>query len=119
MSTKYASNKRAHAFCDRCGFRYKLRELKEIIQKTKKTNLLVCPTCWESDHPQLKVGMYPVSDPQSLLRPRPDNTLGADGSRDIQWGWKPVGLNNPLGLTGLSSDLEGVGQVGIVSVTTS
>ena len=117
--SKYASNKRAIAECDRCGFRYMLKELKEIIRRTKKTNLLVCPTCWETDHPQSRIGMQRVNDPQSLFRPRPDNSLGAGGSRSIQWGWNPVGLHDPLGLTGLDNDLEATGSVGTVTVTIS
>ena len=126
MSTKFASGKRAIAECDRCGQRYLLRKLRKLTIKTKVTNVLVCPECWEPDHPQLKLGMYPVYDPQALRNPRPDNSYeqsGLDaqgnpgqGSRDIQWGWNPVGLANPLGLPGLVNMLEGRGEVGTVTV---
>ena len=71
------------------------------IIKTKNYELLVCPECWDPDHPQLQLGMFPVDDPQGLRNPRPDRsyvTSGNDangylsgGSRDIQWGWNPVG----------------------------
>jgi hypothetical protein len=44
---------------------------------------------------------------------------GIYSSRDIQWGWNPVGLNNPLQLEGLENDLEGTGGVGTVTVTTT
>jgi hypothetical protein len=37
----------------------------------------------------------------------------------IQWGWDPVGLNNPLQLEGLEDDLEANGGVGTVTVTTT
>ena len=127
MPTKFASGKKAIAECDRCGQRYMLRRLRKLTIKTKVTNVLVCPECWEPDHPQLKLGMYPVNDPQALRNPRPDTSYqqsGLDaqgnpsqGSRDIQWGWNPVGLNNPLGLSGLVSMLEGQCEVGTVSVT--
>jgi len=117
MPTKFASGKKAIAECDRCGFRYKLKELKEIVIKTKNTNILVCPTCWEPDQPQNQLGMYPVDDPQALRNPRPDNSY--QQSRDIQWGWNPVGLTNPLQLTGLTDNLEADAQVGTVTVTTS
>lgn len=127
MPTKFASGKKAIAECDRCGQRYMLRQLRKLTIKTKVTNVLVCPECWEPDHPQLKLGMYPVNDPQALRNPRPDTSYqqsGLDaqgnpsqGSRDIQWGWNPVGLNNPLGLSGLVSMLEGQCEIGIVSVT--
>jgi hypothetical protein len=67
-------------------------------------------------------GMYPVEDPQAVRDPRPDKSFteaGPYSSRDIQWGWDPVGLNNPLQLEGLIDDLEGGGEVGTVTVTTT
>jgi len=113
---KFASGKKAIAECDRCGFRYKLKELKKLVIKTKNINLLVCPTCFEPDQPQLQLGMYPVYDPQALENPRRDNSylqagltgiqtetltasnddedafgLPSGGSRIFQWGWNPVG----------------------------
>jgi hypothetical protein len=112
MPNRFASGKYAISQCDRCGFRYKLKELREIVIKTKNVNILVCPTCWEPDQPQLQLGMYPVDDPQAVRNPRPDTTyrvaglnglqinttttqLGSGdpsgGSRIIQWGWAPVG----------------------------
>jgi len=89
VSNKFTAGKRAIASCDRCGFRYKLKQLKELVIKTKNVNIMVCPECWEEDHPQLQLGMYPVEDPQALQNPRPE--LGIVDSRDIQWGWNPVG----------------------------
>jgi hypothetical protein len=123
---KFASGKKAIAECDRCGFQYKLKELKKLVIKTKNINLLVCPTCWEPDQPQLQLGMYPVYDPQALENPRKDNSylqagltgiqtetltapnddedafgLPSGGSRIFQWGWNPVGgaSANDAGLT--------------------
>ena len=72
MPSKFASGKWAIAECDRCGFRYKLKELKQLVIKTKNVNLLVCPECWEPDQPQLQLGLYPVNDPQAIRNPRPD-----------------------------------------------
>jgi hypothetical protein len=124
MANKFAAGQRAIAECDRCGQRYKLKQLRELIIRTKKTNILVCPTCWEPDHPQNMQGMYPVEDPQALKNPRPDNTYlqsGVDvlgfpsmGSRQIQWGWNPVGLGYDFGMT--LNDLVATGQVGTVIV---
>jgi len=114
MPSNYASGKKAIASCDRCGFRYKLKQLKKLVIKAKNVNLLVCPDCWEPDHPQLMLGMYPVSDPQSIRDPRAE--LGVPESRAIQWGWNPVGLNNLLGLD--VNDLVCTGAVGTVTVTT-
>jgi hypothetical protein len=101
VGNRFASGKNAIAQCDRCGQRFKLKILKTEIIKTKQYNLLVCPPCWDPDHPQLQLGMYPVDDPQALRNPRTDttyytagvNTAGnsTGGSRDIQWGWNPVG----------------------------
>jgi len=116
MSSNYALGKKAIAECDRCGFRYKLKELKSVVIKTKEVNLLVCPTCWEEDQPQLQLGMYRVEDPQALRNPRPDTSYAE--SRDIQWGWNPVGLNNPLGLSGLEDVLKAEGVVGTVTIST-
>lgn len=89
MPNRFASGKRAIAECDRCGQRYKLKQLKKETVKTKERNLLVCPECWDPDHPQLLLGMYPVEDPQALRNPRPDTSYLT--SRNIQWGWNPVG----------------------------
>ena len=117
MPSKFSSGKHAIAECDRCGFRYKLKELKELVIKTKTVNIKVCPTCWEKDQPQLQLGMYSINDAQAIRDPRPDNSYSE--SRDIQWGWNPVGLYNPLKLTGLTSNLEADGEVGTVTVATS
>ena len=114
MANRFASGKNAIAQCDRCDQRFKLRVLKREIIKTKNYELLVCPECWDPDQPQLQLGMYPVDDPQGLRSPRPDRsyvtsgTTGlqiqngnststqeqgfqGEGSRNIQWGWNPVG----------------------------
>ena len=111
MSNRFASGKNAIAECDRCGFRYKLKQLKKEVVKTKTYNLLVCPTCWTPDQPQLQLGMYPVDDPQAIREPRRDlsytvSGLLADGnpgegSRIFQWNWNPVGgsTGNDDGLT--------------------
>ena len=119
MGNRFASGKNSIAECDRCGFRYKLKELKKLTIKTKQVTIKVCHTCWEEDHPQLQLGMYPVQDPQAVREPRRDNsylqagytglqlTIDTDfgdpsgGSRIIQWGWYPVGgaSANDAGLT--------------------
>lgn len=129
MPNRFARGKRAIAECDICGQRFKLRQLKRLTIKTKNTNILACPECWNPDHPQLQLGMYPVDDPQALRNPRPDNSYyqsglnvngyPSDGSRVIQWGWGPVGLNNPLGLTGLVDVLQATGELGQVLVNAS
>lgn len=74
MPSKFSSGKYAIAHCDRCGFRTKLKELRPITVKTKRVNLRVCRECWEADHPQLQLGLYPVNDPQAVRDPRPDTS---------------------------------------------
>lgn len=122
MGVPFASGKHSIAECDVCSFRYKLKELKPLVIKTKVTNILACPTCWTPDQPQLQLGMFPVVDPQAVRNPRPDTSyyvsgVGGDGgSRVIQWGWNPVGGASGFdsGLT--PNDLVAVGQVGSVKI---
>ena len=119
MSNKYTTNKNAIADCDVCGFQFKL---KKLTIRTNNTEIKVCKECWEPDQPQNMQGMYPVEDPQAVRDPRPDLSFipaGEYSSRQIQWGWDPVGLNNPLQLEGLENDLEANGGVGTVTVTTT
>ena len=135
MGNRFSSAKHSIAECDRCGFRYKLKELKKLTIKTKQVSIKVCPTCWEEDQPQLQLGMYPVSDPQAVREPRPDNsyqqagytglqlTLNTDfgdpsgGSRIFQWGWRPVGgaSGGDAGLT--PNALAPISVVGSVTIT--
>lgn len=128
MGNRFSSGKYSIAECDRCGFRYKLKELKKLVIKTKQVNIKVCNSCWEMDHPQLQLGMYPVDDPQAVREPRPDLSYTqsgllsdgyvGEGSRIFQWGWGPVGLNNPLGLP-IPNSLVATGQIGTVTVSIS
>ena len=114
---RYASAKIAIAECDVCGFRFKLKELKNLIQKGRDTNIKACPECWNPDQPQLRLGEFPVNDPQAIKDPRPD-FAGYECSRKIQCGWNPVGNgNNPFELT--NNDLVGTASVGSVTVTTT
>ena len=122
MPNRFSSGKYSIAECDRCGFRFKLKQLRKLTIKTKQTNIKVCPVCWDYDHPQLQIGMYPVNDPQAVREPRPDNSYyvsGNDygGSRIIQWGWAPVGMAGNGNLT--PNDLIGRGRIGTVTVTTN
>jgi len=128
MGNRFASGKNAISECDRCGQRFKLKLLKKEVIKTKTYNLLVCPECWDPDQPQLQLGMYPVDDPQALRDPRPDRSYVAsgllvsgyqgEGSRNIQWGWYPVGGSRFFD-DALTPNLLALGvQIGTVTVTT-
>jgi hypothetical protein len=113
--------------CDRCGQQFKLKQLKTEIIKQRKYELLVCPECWDPDQPQLMLGTFPVDDPQALRNPRRDTTyfvsgvtvdgsLGG-GSRDIQWGWAPVGGSRLFDDALTPNDLVATGFVGTVQVS--
>jgi hypothetical protein len=126
MGNKFASGKHSISECDRCGFRFRLKLLREIVIKTKKTNILVCGQCWDPDHPQLLLGSFPVDDPQALRNPRPDRSYvtsgtGLDGypsigSRDFQWGWAPVGGGNSA-VSNTPNALAATGYIGTVTVS--
>ncbi len=141
MGNKFTAGHKAIAECDRCGFRFKLKELRKLMIKDTLVNKKVCSECWEPSQPQLKLGDYPVEDPQAVREPRPDlsyyqsgatglqlnpnapitstanDGIPAEGSRVIQWGWRPIGgaSANDAGLT--PNYLTSTGIVGNVSVT--
>jgi len=142
MPSKFASGKHAIAECDRCGQRYKLKELKKQTIKTKLYNIKVCPSCWDPDHPQLQLGLYPVNDPQAVREPRPDVSYYQSGnsgvltnpsagtsvagygtpeggSRVFQWGWAPVGGASSFDTILTPNDLIGLSAVGSVTITTT
>jgi len=140
MSSRYASGKNSIAECDRCGQRYMLKNLKKEIIKTRLFNIKVCPECWDPDQPQLQLGMYPVDDPQAVREPRPDvsytqagtsglqilrtnstapNGFGfpTQGSRDIQWGWYPVGGASNFDVALTPNYLVATTNVGTVTIS--
>jgi hypothetical protein len=127
MATKYASGKWAISECDICGERYKLTQLRKLIIKTKQVSIKACPECWNQDHPQLQLGMYPVSDAQAVREPRPDTSyavsgVGVDGyagggSRQIQWGWNPVGGASGFDTALTPNSLIAAGFVGTVVIS--
>jgi hypothetical protein len=140
MPNQFASGKYAIAECDRCGQRYKLKELRKLTIKTKQVAIKVCPECWEEDQPQLQIGMYPVNDPQAVREPRPDvsytlsgtsglqtNISGGTGqtglgtpeggSRIFQWGWNPVGGSRFFDVDLTPNNLVLAVELGTVSVS--
>ena len=140
MGNRFASGKNAIAECDRCGFRFKLKILKTEIIKLKKYDLLVCTQCWDPDHPQLQLGMFPVDDPQALRNPRPDRSYvvsgtsglqtnvnggttqsgtgtNEGGSRIFQWGWNPVGGSESFDASLTPNNLALSVQLGTVTVS--
>ena len=79
MTTRFASSKRAFAFCDRCGQRCNLRVMTYTYILGHKQNIKVCKECQDlrnGDHEQYWVGIIGgqkvANDPQALREPRPD-----------------------------------------------
>jgi hypothetical protein len=62
----YAGGSFSKAICDRCGFKYPYTTLRKEWQ-----GLRTCTECWTPKHPQLSP-IYPPTEPQALLNPRPD-----------------------------------------------
>ena len=136
MANRFANGAKAFSFCDRCGFRFDLKKLKNEVVKTKQTQIKSCPQCWSEDHPQLQLGLYPISDPQAIRDPRPDTntwyqsgTTGlqtsptsgtgpdqegfpGEGMLVIQWGWNPIGGARDFDAVLTPNTLVGVGEVG-------
>ncbi len=144
MGNRFASGKFSIAECDRCGQRFKLKQLKFEVIKTKLYQLKVCSECWDPDHPQLQLGMYPVDDPQAVRQPRPDLSYQSSGmtgllvdsvnpsdytqqgqgtpsggSRDTQWGWNPVGGASSFDSVLTPNYLVATTYVGTVTITGS
>ena len=141
MANRFANGRKSYGFCDLCSFRFDLKKLKNLVVKTKQTQIKACPQCWTPDQPQLQLGMYPISDPQAIRDPRPDTNTwyqsGANGLQVdptpgtgplqdgfpgegmlvIQWGWNPIGgaqgFVDPL----TPNTLVGRGEVGTVTIT--
>jgi hypothetical protein len=129
VGNRFANGKKAIAICDRCGFQFHLTQLRKEVVKQKIYNTLVCPECWDPDQPQLLLGEFPVDDPQALRNPRRDTTYLTSGvnaagnisggSRDIQWGWNPVGGSAFFDEALTPNDLVLNVEVGIVTVVTT
>jgi hypothetical protein len=142
MPNRFASGKYAIAECDRCAGRYMLKELRTQTVKTKPYKVKVCRSCWDPDHPQLQLGMYPVDDPQAVREPRPDvsyqvsgqnglqilttnstaiNGFGYPeaGSRIFQWGWNPVGGSINFDTVLTPNNLVLTIELGTVTISTT
>lgn len=80
--------------CDICGVRTKYATMKEPTIRRLRTNLRVCPSCYDPDHPQNFLHEFVYVDPQALRDARPDT--GQARSRLIlppgNWGFdgKPL-----------------------------
>jgi hypothetical protein len=109
----YALGKFAKALCDRCGFEYKLHQLKE-----EWNGLKTCPSCYENKHPQLEP-LTATADPESLYKPRPNNDIeGGEGFVVVSY--KNSTATNYLDENILGTNFQGVSSttsVGEVTIT--
>ena len=116
----YAVGKKALGICDRCGFTYKLKELKYEVQDEKRTGSRICPNCFDPDQPQYQVGRLNTADNISLYNPRPDSN---EKGFATYYGFNPVNstgivLKGELGkvtITNTAASGGGGGGVGTVN----
>lgn len=75
MSRVYATGRHSKAMCDRCGWKYPYRDLRQ-----EWNGLWVCQECYDPKHEQLEPHRD-TYDPTALDHARPDND--DDGSDEI------------------------------------
>ena len=116
----YAVGKKALGICDRCGFTYKLKELKYEVQDQKRTGSRICSNCFDPDQPQYRVGELNTADNIGLYNPRPDSN---EKGYATYYGFNPVNstgsvLKAKLGKVKVNSltDAGGSGGSGTVSI---
>jgi hypothetical protein len=109
---RFAKGKYAFGFCDRTGFRYKLKDLVPQVRAGRMTGLMVGRDMLDKDQPQNFLGrLGDYADPQALRDPRPD--ISEDTSRKL-FAFDPVGNGNGGG----AGNIVAHGKVGTVTVTT-
>jgi|TARA_R110001583_G_scaffold101153_1_gene247514 hypothetical protein len=110
----YASGKYAFGYCDRTGFRYKLKDMVEQYEGGRPTGLRVGRDVVDKDQPQLQLGRFNTNDPEALRNARPDGSLAE--SRKL-YAFNPVGGgNSALGSRTVGLDIAAA--VGRVTVST-
>ena len=111
----YAQGKKALGICDRCGFSFKLNNLKYEILDSKRTGFRVCNECFDEDQPQLKLGQINTSDKQSLYNPRVDT---GEEESTTYFAFDPIGGGvSEFGSRTMGLDIKG--EIGKVTVSTS
>lgn len=69
--TRFVSDEQIPAICPRCGFRYKLSQMREEIFDQRPTGRRVCPDCWDLDDPHLEIKNIDVTDQGTVRDPLP------------------------------------------------
>ena len=114
IEMSYARARKALGECDRCGFTYKLNELRYEIEDSHRNGLRVCRECFDEDQPQLKIGEVNTSDPQSLFDPRTDK---GETESTTYFAWNPIG--GGVDTFGSSTmGLKMTGNIGKLTVST-
>lgn len=76
-----STNPRAHAICDRCGFRYNHMDLRLQYDwrgaSLQNIQLLVCNSCYDAPQEQLRAIVVPA-DPVPIVNPRVQNFVTAE-----------------------------------------
>ena len=110
----YARSTKALGECDRCGFTYKLSQLQYEIENETRNGLRVCSECFDSDHPQLRIGDVDTTDPQALFNPRVDK---GEASSTSYYAWNPIGGGVDV-FRSSTMGLKMSGSVGSLTVST-
>lgn len=111
----YAKGKYAYGICDRTGFRYPLKDLRNQVKDQKRTGLLVGKDVLDKDQPQLQLGRIRTNESQSLRHPRPQTDL-AESRR--YFAFNPIGGGvTEFGSSTMGLDMEG--NIGTIKITTS
>lgn len=101
----YAQGRKALGICDRCGFTYKLKDLRREVQNKTLNGLKVCPECFDPDQPQYDVNDISTIDPQALYDARVDT---GEQASTTYFGFDPV----------TSIGIVMRGNIGKVTITT-
>jgi len=101
----YAQGRKALGICDRCGFTYKLKDLRREVQNKTLNGLKVCSECFDPDQPQYDVNDISTIDPQALYDARVDT---GEQASTTYFGFDPV----------TSTGIVMRGNIGKVTITT-
>lgn len=82
------------AICPRCGFRYRLAEMREEVYDQRPTGRRVCPECWDEDDPHLALNRLDLNDTGWVRDPLPQP--GRDDSASYAASLYPVQWDRPL-----------------------
>ena len=79
MVARFASSQKGYRTLRRVWVPVQVTGAKNLFVKGSRYKRKGCRECWSPDHPQLRLGEFPVNDPQAIRNPRPDPKLLASG----------------------------------------